>query len=366
MKPIQLRKQRRDLMTQNGIKPVYDSNDQYWIKSQYSSRKYRTSLTNCSCPDHKTGYVCKHILLLQEFLKPESVVKQLCLKCNSSQLVKNGTRKTINGKKQLWKCKECRYRFTIKDVREYKATMETIVKSMDLYMKGESYRSITNTLKQFHNTQVSQVSVMHWIKKYIAIMDDYLKEFKPEASRTWHADEQFIKVRNVQKYVWNCMDNETRFLLASHVSDKRDNRSATKMFKEAKRTADRKDVTIITDGAFSYNKTVKKEFWSYKNTKPHYRYVSLREKSDNNNIIERYHGTHKDRTKTMRSMKTLEGANLFNKGFKNYYNFIRPHETLEGRTPAQAGGLKVKASWKDIMQEAITRDLTVRRNDTET
>ena len=115
-----------------------------------------------------------------------------------------------------------------------------------------------------------------------------------------------------------------------------------------------KDVTVITDGAFSYQKTVRKEFWTYANREPHRKYVSLREKSGNNNLIERYHGTYKDRTKSMHCMKTIEGANTYNTGFKNYYNFIRPHQGLNGKTPAQASGLNIKPEWKEILQEALT------------
>ena len=226
---------------------------------------------------------------------------------------------------------------------------------MDMYVKGKSYRSIANTLKQFNGVVVSQVSVMKWLKKYVRILDEHLKQFNPSVSKTWHADEQFIKVRGSQKYVWNCLDGETRFLLASHVSDKRDNGSATKLFKQAKQTANRKDVTVITDGAFSYNKTIKKEFWTYKNTKPHHRYVSLREKFGNNNVIERYHGTYKDRIKSMRCMKTVEAANAYNTGFRNYYNYIRPHQGLKGKTPAQAGGLDVKPEWKEILEDALEK-----------
>ncbi len=72
----------------------------------------------------------------------------------------------------------------------------------------------------------------------------------------------------------------------------------------------------------------------------------------NNNIIERYHGTHKDRTKSMRGMKTLKGVQIYNKGFKNYYNFVKPHLSL-GMTPAQASGLNVPDNWEEIMKNAF-------------
>ena len=65
-------------------------------------------------------------------------------------------------------------------------------------------------------------------------MDDYLQAFKPSVSDVWHTDEQFINVKNKQRYIWNCIDNQTRFLLASNVTNQRSARNARKLFKQAK------------------------------------------------------------------------------------------------------------------------------------
>ena len=350
--PIQEREQRSMIMLDCGILPIYHYNNQYWVKSQFYDKKYKTTLNSCSCPDNKKGYICKHILLLKKQIeKPK--IKQKCLNCKSDNVKKDGIRKTKSGNKQKWKCNECNVYFVVNEVSETKATLNIVIKSMDLYMKGESYRSIANTLKQFNNIKVSQSTVMNWVKKYIIVMDNYLKQFNPSVSDTWHTDEQFIKVKGVQKYIWNCMDNQTKFLLASDVSHKRTTKDAQNLFKQAKNTANKKAQTIITDGSFSYSKSVKKEFKTYKNPKPHYRYISFRQKDSNNNIIERYHGTHKDRTKSMRGMKTMKGIKTYNIGFKNYYNFVKPHLGLGGLTPAQVSGLDIEPNWKMILKEAL-------------
>ena len=350
--PLQEREQRSNLMLESGILPIYHYDNQYWIKSQFHNKKYKTTSESCSCPDNKKGYICKHILLLKKQIeKPK--IKQKCLKCSSDNVKKDGIRKNKSGNKQKWKCNECNTYFVINDVTESKATLEIIVKCLDMYFKGESYPNIANTLKQFYNTEVYHTTVMKWIKKYTLIIDNYLSNFNPDVSDTWHTDEQFIKVKGNQKYIWNCMDNKTKFLLASNVTHKRGTKDALKLFKMAKSTAGKKATKIITDGSFSYSKSVKKEFKTYKNPKPHYRYVSFKQKDSNNNIIERYHGTHKDRTKSMRGMKTMKGIQTYNMGFKNYYNFVKPHLGLNGLTPAQVSGLNVPVNWKDIMKCAL-------------
>lgn len=62
----------------------------------------------------------------------------------------------------------------------------------------------------------------------------------------------------------------------------------------------------------------------------------------NNNKVERLHNTVKERVKVMRGLHNDETANAFNDGFKAYYNFIRPHQALNGKTPAEVAGVDLK------------------------
>ena len=41
-------------------------------------------------------------------------------------------------------------------------------------------------------------------------------------------------------------------------------------------------------------------------------------------------------------------------GYQIYHNYVRPHEALEGRTPAEACGIKVegKDKWLTLIQNA--------------
>ena len=71
---------------------------------------------------------------------------------------------------------------------------------------------------------------------------------------------------------------------------------------------------------------------------------------NNNNLIERFHGTLKARTKIMRGLKDITTAKLFTQGWLLYYNYLRPHESLKGRTPAQVSGAKYPyKNWQDIV-----------------
>jgi len=192
---------------------------------------------------------------------------------------------------------------------------------------------------------------MNWVNTYLAKINTYVEGLKPQVGDVWHADEQFIKVKGKQEYIWNVLDRKTRFLLVSNESPTRSYEDARQTFKEAKSIAGKKATTVITDEAFSYDKAVRKEFATYSNPKPHGRYVSLADRSHpNNNPIERFHNSFRQRDKVMRGFKGNQKQ--YAENFRTYYNFVRQHQTL-GSTPAQKAGIDQKAEWKELLLKAV-------------
>jgi hypothetical protein len=58
-------------------------------------------------------------------------------------------------------------------------------------------------------------------------------------------------------------------------------------------------------------------------------------------------------TKVMRALRTLESATL--DGQRVYYNHIRPHQALNGKTPAEAAGLESHIDcnkWERLIKKA--------------
>jgi putative transposase len=52
----------------------------------------------------------------------------------------------------------------------------------------------------------------------------------------------------------------------------------------------------------------------------------------------------------MRGLKTLESAKIISDGFVVHYNFLRPHMTLKGRTPASVAGLNMPfKTWIELV-----------------
>ncbi|HLD18690.1 MAG TPA: DDE-type integrase/transposase/recombinase, partial [Candidatus Nanoarchaeia archaeon] len=332
------------------------------------SKKYKVTINkgwySCECPDnHESKNLCKHILFLKTYFAMTLNAKEIqhnvsvsnpCPQCNSSSIHKDGTRKTITGLKQKWLCSDCGKRFVNQPISKIKGNADTVITAIDLYMKGVSYRGIADSIKQFYGLKISQVTVMNWVNNYMKRINEYVNQMKPQVGDTWHADEQFIKVKGKQEYVWNVLDGDTRFLLASNESQTRATKDARETFQKAKAIAGKKAKTVITDGSFSYEQAVRKEFATYQNRNPHYRYVSMRAKDVSNNRIERFHESFRQRDKTMRNFQTNQKQ--YAENFKTYYNFVRQHQGLK-QTPAQKAGLNVNPQWKELLEKSVKQPI---------
>lgn len=73
--------------------------------------------------------------------------------------------------------------------------------------------------------------------------------------------------------------------------------------------------------------------------------------------MERYHGTFKERNKVMRAIKKPDSPIL--DGQRIYYIFVRSHQALDGKTPAQAVGIDQNLNgnkWLQLIRKAKTNN----------
>lgn len=365
----ELRKARSLQMLNEGLEPVSDGINEYWIPSQTDKNKrYKVTIKNgwysCECPDNKEGNLCKHILLLKTFLAIKlksqqrvTEINEVCPYCNSNNIIRDGTRKTTLGKKQKWLCQTCNGRFVLEPIKKCKGNAEVITLAMDLFFKGCSYRDIQDTLKQSFGLKIHHETVRRWINTYMAKITEYTDTLQPQVSNVWHADEQKVKLKQKEGWAWdwNVMDSETRFLLANQITKERYIKDARRVFRQAKAKANKTAEKVVTDGLQAYRKAIRKEFMTYQNPKPHIRMRTIRDEIHNNKI-ERYHNTFRERDKVMRGFQNKETAEQYNKQFKTYYNFIRPHQALNGLTPAQASGIEEPREIKKLLLKSLSAE----------
>jgi hypothetical protein len=74
--------------------------------------------------------------------------------------------------------------------------------------------------------------------------------------------------------------------------------------------------------------------------------------------MERMNGEIRDREKVMRGLKKKDTPILT--GYQIYHNYVRPHEGLNGNTPAEKCGIKIEGhnKWQTIIQNASKHDKT--------
>jgi transposase-like protein len=237
-----------------------------------------------------------------------------------------------------------------------KASPQIVTSAMQLYFTGESLRNVQKFLR-LQGVEVHHTTVYRWIRKYVAVMEKYLDQMRPQFSDTWRADELYLKVRGNMKYLFAMMDDETRFWIAQEVADTKDTHDARHLFQMAKERAGKKPGVLITDGLRSYHDAWLKEFRTNKqvDSTVHIREITLKGKH-NNNKMERLNGEIRDREKVMRSLKKPDTPILT--GMQIFHNYVRPHEALEGKTPADACGIEVQGEnkWMTLIQNASKKN----------
>jgi transposase-like protein len=269
-------------------------------------------------------------------------------------IVKDSIRHNRYGDIQRYLCKSCGKRFSFNlGFEGMKASPQVITSAMQLYFTGESLRNVQKFLR-LQGVTVSHVAVYKWIRKYVQLMDKYLSQIKPQVSDTWRADEMYLKIKGNPKYLYALLDDQTRFWIAKEVAGDKMSREATEyasnLFRQGKEITGKKPLTLITDQLHAYHLAYKREFFTLKD--PRTEHLTWEDNKADNLKMERFNGEIRDREKIMRGLKKPESPSIG--GYQIYHNYIRPHEALAERTPAEACGIKVEGQdkWLTIIQNA--------------
>ncbi len=266
-----------------------------------------------------------------------------CKWCGSTDIQKYGARKGV----QEYLCNACGRKFIDKDAPFKKQTpIELIGTSLSQYYDGLSFGDIARHLKESGN-EVSESTVYRWIIHYTQKALEVLEPLKPNVSDVWVIDETVLKIAGRKVWFWDVLDEDTRFLLASHLSETRTMGDVMIVMRRAKERAGKIPHFIVSDALGVYPDGIERIFGA----DSHHIQMKGITSEINTNLIERFHGTLKDRTKVLRGFKTLDTAELILSGFLCHYNFFRPHMTLSNQTPAEVAGMKIPfKTWTDFVR----------------
>ena len=330
----------------------------------------------CVCPDyvnrHETVGDCKHVNALRLWLKAKEATEQTdvfeqpktvlsfehCRFCNSVDLLRWGYRKTKQGKKPRFKCRTCGKRFVVDEgFLKSRFDPKIVTLCLDMYFKGASFRKITQHVAQFYGLKVTHVAILKWVRKFSELLDKYTTNLTPQLSGVWNCDEMKTEMVHEEPingerfyWLWNALDNQSRYLVASHLTRGRTHKDAHAFFEAAKEQAKKDPKVIFSDGLDSY----RAEYKPIKEAPAHIANVGIRSHMGNHRV-ERLHNTMREREKVMRHLKKAQSADKVFKGFRAYYNFVRPHMALENHTPAQAAAIPIELGtnrWLDLIRQA--------------
>lgn len=267
----------------------------------------------------------------------------VCKYCGADAVLKYGTYK---GAQRYW-CKVCKRKFKADDTLFHMKTPANQVSSaLNAYYEGMSIKAIRRHLQQEFGNMPSTATIYEWIQKYTQYATDSVKDYKPKkVGDTWIADETVIEIDGQNVWLWDIIDDKTRFLLATRISRSRTTRDAQMLYDRAVKTAGKEPDKVITDKLASYLDVRYGKDTEHIQSRP----FAVEE---NTQMIERFHETLKQRTKVMRGLKNIETAHDFMSGWLVHYNYLRPHTALDDKTPAEVAGIDYPyQNWADIIRK---------------
>ena len=170
-----------------------------------------------------------------------------------------------------------------------------------------------------------------------------------------------LNVKNTKKtskgfhdWLWGIIDPKTRFLIAAEVSKRREIVDVRKIISRGKKIVSKNPNYILTDSLHSYEKAIRKEF---ENRTAHIKTKSFRD-GFVNLPIERYHNEIREGLKTRRGLGNDKSAKIFADLSRIHHNFVKPHQGLDGKTPAQAANIDLNLGndkYLDLIKQAASK-----------
>lgn len=227
-----------------------------------------------------------------------------------------------------------------------------------------SARKTAFALRALYDIHLTGQTVLNYAQTVACYLHRFNLQKKGDIDKISVGDETYIKVFGKNHYVWFFISSMSRVITAYHLSDNRSTLPAVVAMNEAVRTAkDNQEITLVTDGNPSYGAGLHFLNESRENKIEHKVVVGLEnldevstEYRSYKQIIERLNRTYKQHVRPAGGFETFDGAMSLLTLFVTYYNFMRPHMSLNYRTPVSLNELKnvktLPAQWTKILSMA--------------
>ena len=228
-----------------------------------------------------------------------------------------------------------------------------ILMAVTLFAVGLSPKTIKTILKPRFKVDVHQSTIQAWCNSYTSAVERYTNGLRPRVGRLWGCDEKSQRILGKIHWIFTIQDISTRFILAWDVSSKKTNYNAKELFKRAQEKAGHAPIIFKTDGLKIFRTAFREVFGKLKNIRPHHFWSShMHSEYSDNNIHERFNGTLGELLHGSRGLKKIDAPLI--RAALLHYNYVRPHQSLCGRTPASAAKIHIAGDdkWLILIQNA--------------
>ncbi|MFC1968068.1 DDE-type integrase/transposase/recombinase [Chloroflexota bacterium] len=273
-----------------------------------------------------------------------------CKFCGSTDVVRNGHRKGT----QYWLCKNCGRGFVANQaVPKSRFPIDTVARALYNYYAGMSLNAICEGIRQASEEPVTDTSVYNWLTKYTRIALNEADNYQPQVGKKWIMDETVVNLSGKKWWLITALDWDTRYLLGTKLSTGRNHKDIREVLEKATTKTGVIPDEVLTDGWGGYREAMEQ---AYGAVSKHIVTTPFTDKELSTNLMERWNGTLKDRLKPMRGMDRNTNFQLILDGFVFYYNYLRPHMGLGGKTPAQAAKMDYPyESWGDVVRSEMPK-----------
>lgn len=304
-----------------------------------------------------------------------------CPKCGrQDEVIERGVRKTkFRGDIQRYGCKRCRIRFLNEPFAHtwfpdwvYERVLEDAVNGLKDSQIAKNVNS--EAIRRKENVKISSKTVINIKERAVEILREFeLRAPRKEKAAVWQIDdtpqpyskknEIDQKTRNDSadskkeewRFAWitNVLEEDDRYCLAQVTSEDRIATNSESAIRLALLRAKYGPQLVKCDGYKGHKKGVRAVL-------KHVEVDSRTKKEDYGHInrIERYHQTIRSLAlKKRRHFRSIQSLNITAELVRLYYNFMRPHKSLNRMPPAKKAGIEYPyhegLTWLELIRFAF-------------
>ena len=227
-----------------------------------------------------------------------------------------------------------------------------------------SSRQTASIMRDIHGIRISHQTVLNYADAVSHVVKPFVDNYDYELSNSFCGDETYIKVNGKWQYIFFFFDSVKKIILSHRVSPNRDTFSAVKALDDvlSKLKNIPEKLNFIVDGNPIY--LLAQHFFASEGINFDVtQVIGLTNKDEVSKeyrplkqIIERLNRTFKGSYRTTCGFNSAEGSVAFVTLFATYFNFLRPHSTLNHKVPVQLPELKaletMPARWCKLVELA--------------